>query len=106
MKIRLMVKLLKYEIETLRFIDNIENSIRTMGFIGDIEAKNGAGMYEMYNLVLDKLGVPQDSNGYPGRDAYFDLYFKVWTSEDWYKNKNKKVKTLINDIVLELRKKK
>lgn len=95
------IKLIKYEVEHLRFFDNqikaIESIFGSTEYCPCVPCEN----YEIYSMILDDLGVPADS-GFPGRDAYWNLYLDLWTCEDWDKNKDKRVNDLINNILKQL----
>lgn len=92
------IKLIKYEIEHLRYFRSLEDQlIKIFGvvdFVPNVPCQN----YEIFSMILDDLGVPPDK-GYPGRDVYLDMYYDVWTCNDWDKNKNKRVDYLINDVL-------
>jgi len=100
-----MLNLLKYEIGVLRWVDRVENNILSMGFEGGFTSPNGANMYELFEIVLDDLGLTSDSElEYPGRDPYLDLYFQAWTDPLFDTKPDKVVKKLLDNIMKEFKK--
>jgi hypothetical protein len=98
------IALIKYEVEHLRYFDKqiqaLESVLGALEYDPPVPCNN----YEIYSMILDDLGVPPDA-GFPGRDPYWNLYLDLWSCEDWDKNKDKRVKNLINDILKMLGKK-
>ena len=77
MKKKILRKLLKYEIELLRWGRKLEEGIEMLGirnadFGPDLLFCN----YELLNLVLDDIDVPPDN--IKARDKYNDKYYEYW----------------------------
>jgi hypothetical protein len=81
MKKKVLKKLLKYEIELLRWGRKIEEAIALFGIQNpDFDPALQFCNYELLNIVLDDIGVPPDSK--KARDKYNDLYYEYWNNPD------------------------
>lgn len=97
------IDLIKYEIEHIRYFDKQAQALEKIFGQLDYDPIVPCNDYAMYSLILDDLGVPIDK-GYPGRDAYWNLYLDVWSCEEWdTQDKNKIVNNLINDVLIILK---
>lgn len=81
MKRKKQKQLLKYEIELLKWGRRLEEAVQLFGIQNpDFEPNLPFCNYELMSLVLDDLGVPEDSCKTP-RDAYNDVYYNCWSNE-------------------------
>lgn len=88
-------KLLSYEIETLRFINKIEDIIITFGFEGEFMPDIPSCDYKMLEIVLDELGAPKDNKAH--RDNYNNIYYNFYTD-----NTNTDINILLKNLRKEL----
>ena len=94
------VSLIKNEIEHIRYFDHLAISLQNILGSIEYEPQVPCQNYEIYSMILDDLGIPQDKDlPFPGRDPYWDLYLDTWSDPNWEKNKNKIVNKLIDDII-------
>lgn len=89
------IKLIKYEIEHIRYFDRQETNLREifgpMEWVPEVPCQD----FELLYLVLDDMGVPPDSSDEP-RDDYNNLYSELY----WSKTiSDAKISKFINDIL-------
>ena len=81
MKRKILRKLLKYEIDLLRWGRKVEEAIELFGIQNpDFSPNLPFCNYELFHLVLDYIGVPPDSE--KARDKYNDKFYEYWNNSD------------------------
>lgn len=90
------VKLIRYEVEHLRYFDKQENELQKI--YGPMEWIPGVPCqdYELFYFILDDMGIPPDSSAEP-RDDYNNLYSELY----WCKTiSDAKINQLIKEVLL------
>jgi hypothetical protein len=86
------IKLLRYEIQHIRYFNKLEDNLCKVFGSCELNINVPSQDYELLYMILDDLGVPEDS-GYRPRDDYNTLYYNFCNS------KSNDISKLIEDIV-------
>ena len=92
------IELIIYEATHIKYCNDLEDKLKsifsTIEYTPDLPSQN----FELLYMVLDDLGVPQDSNEHP-RDDYNNLFSDLY----WSKRINKATVGKFLDAVIDLR---
>lgn len=91
---KLIIDLLKYEIETLSKLNRFECLLNKTGFIGQLEIDLPCLNYKIFHIILTKLGIPEDYE--ESRDDYINLYYSECQKNTQISDK--RIKNFIREV--------